>query len=303
MSDLAINKILFPTDFSDTAAAALPLAAQLAKAMGAELHLLHAVVLHDFELAPEHGLPSADELASALERRAGDLLAALVEEAPTGDLKVVRAERRGIAAAEVILEYAAEAGIDLIVMSTHGRRGLRHFFLGSVAQEVVRYSPRPVLTVRGNHVVGSGSQAKILAAVDLSDQSDLVVRWASKLSSWTGAWVELFHVLEYHPPAVYEALPEIPIASIDELKAEAKGKLEQLRDSHELDPDLTTTVVVEGRAADSVIEAAKATSPDMIVVASHGRKGLGHLFLGSVAERIISHAEFPVLTVKPVAED
>jgi nucleotide-binding universal stress UspA family protein len=137
-----IRTILHPTDFSPLAAAALPVACSLARDLGARLILLHAkeppeVVLAELESLP----PEPPDVLEALKRRLNDM------ELPVPGLRVDRLVVEGPAAG-VIITTARQTAADLVVMGTHGRRGLARLLMGSVAEEVVRMAPCPVLTVR-----------------------------------------------------------------------------------------------------------------------------------------------------------
>ncbi len=130
-----VGRVLFPTDLSALAESALPYAAQIARAFGAELHLFHATILHELELLQTKAdLPERERVLEALEEHTNELLHRLVSGVAQCGLVLVQEERRAIAAAPAILDYADQRAIDLIVMATHGRRGLRHFFIGSVAE-------------------------------------------------------------------------------------------------------------------------------------------------------------------------
>jgi universal stress protein A len=137
------RSILVPLDFDDSSKAALDLAKQLAAAGDATLHLLHviAIVLAPGE-APSIVVTRAEEVKAALEKIAGDQLGGARHQIHT----------RSGDTAKGIVETAGDLHTDLIVMPTHGRRGLPHFFLGSVAERVVREAPCPVLTVRPSAV-------------------------------------------------------------------------------------------------------------------------------------------------------
>lgn len=145
-----VARILVPTDFSETSDAALLYAEALAEKLGASLHLLH--VCADPYAAGAFGPevygtvpPSlADEARRGVERE----LAARVtpERRARGTVEIAIVE--GLAANRIV-EYARTHDIDLIIMGTHGRGGLAHFLVGSVAEHVVRIAPCPVLTVRG----------------------------------------------------------------------------------------------------------------------------------------------------------
>ena len=139
-----LNRILLPTDFSDTAEHALDYARDLAARFGAGVHLLHVIsdpTAHDWAGEVE-GLVVPDLLdkwKGEAERRLGEIT--------LGDVETVRAIRVGHAFVEII-HYATDNAIDMIVMGTHGRGPVRHLLLGSVAERVVRKAPCPVLTVR-----------------------------------------------------------------------------------------------------------------------------------------------------------
>jgi nucleotide-binding universal stress UspA family protein len=145
---IQLNRILVPVDFSKFSDNALNYACAFAEQFHAELHLLH--VLQDVvAMMPEPGLfvpPSGDWLQD-LEKSARDELAKLPPADLAGSLTVVREARHGAPFLEIV-RYARDKQIDLIVLGTHGRSGLAHVLLGSVAEKVVRKSPCPVLTVR-----------------------------------------------------------------------------------------------------------------------------------------------------------
>lgn len=145
-----VTKILVPTDFSATADEALAYAKTLAGCLGASLHLLH--VFRDSYgpavYVPEVYVPVPD---GTRERALDDARARMAERLSPdeetyfhGTCDVVT----GLTANQIV-KYAADHGVALIVMGTHGRRGVAHLLLGSVAEHVVRTAPCPVLTVRG----------------------------------------------------------------------------------------------------------------------------------------------------------
>lgn len=144
----AIRKVLFTTDFSEYAAHALPYALDAARDHRAELHVLHVVPTPEFTTQLDVAGPAFDAAALVeLERIAQDRIAQVVPDAVAGELRIVPAIRRGHAFVEIV-RYAREQAIDLIVLATHGRTGLRHALFGSVAEKVVRKAPCPVLSVR-----------------------------------------------------------------------------------------------------------------------------------------------------------
>jgi universal stress protein A len=143
-----ITSILVPTDFSDTADAALDYAFVIAARFGAAVHLLH-VIDDPFVaggLGAEAYIAEAPVLRSALLNDAQSRLAHRAVPRHAGatlDSEVLFGH-----GAKTIAEYAQERGVNLIVMGTHGRTGVAHLLLGSVAERLVRIAPCPVLTVR-----------------------------------------------------------------------------------------------------------------------------------------------------------
>jgi nucleotide-binding universal stress UspA family protein len=135
-----VHKILFPTDFSELSLEALPMAASLAKGSGATLLILH--VGEPFAVAAGEAFyslrePDREELLERLQQiEPPDPAMPHAYEVETGD------------PAAAILRVAQREACDLIVMATHGRRGLTRLLMGSVAEEVIRKSPCPVLTVK-----------------------------------------------------------------------------------------------------------------------------------------------------------
>jgi nucleotide-binding universal stress UspA family protein len=141
------SRILWPTDFSPGAKAALPHAVNLAAGAGAEL-----VVLHVLAIAPMYSVPEAtagfwDEWDKQTRAEAERQLEKLVTQLQKAKLRTRIVLVRGVPF-EQILRAAKRLKCDLIVLATHGRTGLRHVLMGSVAENVVRRASCPVLTVR-----------------------------------------------------------------------------------------------------------------------------------------------------------
>ena len=145
---ISLKRILAPTDFSDYSKRGTDYACALAEQFGAEVHLMY--VLQDMiAMVPEPGMafPPPGDYMEELKESAEKALEELPGADASADLSVIRTTRHGPPFLEII-RYAKENDIDLIVMGTHGRSGLAHALLGSVAEKVVRKAPCPVLTVR-----------------------------------------------------------------------------------------------------------------------------------------------------------
>ncbi len=143
----AIERILVPHDFSETADAALAMALDLAEKMRARVTILHAYEVPTY-VFPESVVATA-ELVGQIRGAAEEALAALKERTQRpGGVQVDTVLRQGVAWSE-INRAAKELGTDLLVMGTHGRRGVARALIGSVAEKIVRTAPCPVLTVHG----------------------------------------------------------------------------------------------------------------------------------------------------------
>jgi nucleotide-binding universal stress UspA family protein len=158
---LTISRILVPVDFSAYSERALDYAIALAARLDASLHLLHVVEdpMVTGALVPEGVMTDFAELRAELMADAEQRLLAYRGQAERAGVPVVTAARWGFTSA-TILEYAAGLNIDLVVMGTHGRTGMAHLLMGSVAERVVRQAACPVLTVR--HGVGGEEQVEPL---------------------------------------------------------------------------------------------------------------------------------------------
>ena len=160
-----ITRILVPTDFSETADAALAYAKELAGRMDASLHLLH--VFTDFYTAAAYAPEIYGAVPGSLRETAlADADHRLTERLPAADharFNGTTAIATGLTA-NAIVEYAVAHEIDLIVIGTHGRGGIAHLLLGSGAERVLRVAPCPVLTVRAAHLDVAQSQQPAAAA-------------------------------------------------------------------------------------------------------------------------------------------
>jgi nucleotide-binding universal stress UspA family protein len=290
---LALRRILFPTDFSDGAALAFPQAAALAAWHDAELHVLNVV---EGAAPPEETLPASLDVLHGWLGRASD--AGPTEEFDLDALSLVQNQVDDDSAAERIVAYAAAEDIDLIVMSTHGRRGVQRMLLGSVTEEVVRTAPCPVLAVRSDgDEAPSPIVRRILVPVDFSDASSAAVRHANALAQTHGAEIDLLHVVEQVVyPSAYGVEPAyFPTQEVLGRVERTLGEMAREGLAH---GDVSASAVV-GYAPLTILDHADEHDIDLIVIATHGRSGLDRMLLGSVTERVLRRASAPVFIVKP----
>jgi len=298
---MKIKKILFPTDFSRCAEQALAHSAFLAEKYEAEIHVLHVVTLfEDQPSAISDGISETEEMIRKLEDIAEKQLNKVVDSHGADDMKIITSTKRGISTAPTILEFASDNNIDLIIMGTHGRRGIEHLLLGSVAEEVVRMSTCPVLTVRETKQTRALETVNnILVPVDFSDHSEKALAYATEIAQSYNSRLQVLHIIEdtMHPAfsltgksSIFDLIPGI--------EEDCRKRTEKML--KEVVPDkVNSNVYVQGgQPASDIIKFARENSTDLIVIATHGLTGLEHMLLGSVTEKVVRMAHCPVFTVK-----
>ena len=294
------TRILFATDFSDGAARAQEYATSLAMAWDAGMDILHV-------LEGSARIPSSAADISSLEQIHEDVTPQLAEMqkqiARKGVAATVR-QVRGIPS-EQINQVAKECGIDLVVLGTEGRTGRDYRLLGSTAERVTKTAPCPVLAVPSlregavRHVTAVESPIfiqHILTPVDLSSPSLASLEYAIQFANRVGAKLTLLHVLEpvYHDLGL--GLGQIEQEPVKRAHWEPHlAELAATVRSFGLPAD---SVVCGGIPSHSILACALQRQCDLIVMGTHGRRGLSNGRFGSVAEAVLRQATCPVLTVR-----
>jgi nucleotide-binding universal stress UspA family protein len=200
---------------------------------------------------------------------------------------------------DAILERAREHSDDLIVMTTHGRGPVSRFFLGSVADELIRRSPVPVLVVRPSpsapDLIPEPAFENVLIPLDGSPRAEVVLDPALDLARQMEARCHLMRVVE--AGAGSAAWDE---AMLRAKEKEASAYLEQTAGKVRAQGlAVQTQVIVAPRAAAAILEAAQGLGGCLIALATHGRGGVRRLLLGSVADKVVRGASGPVLVHRP----
>jgi nucleotide-binding universal stress UspA family protein len=311
----APTRILAPVDFSGASDAALRRALDLARRTGAELHVLHAVPgPYPDERATFDDLSEDDRTFYRwVWHHADDELTTLLAGITPNGTPLKRVLTGG-PPSHVVLDYAEQEGIDLVVMGTHGRRGLRRVVLGSVAEDVLHRTDLPVLVVP--EAAPRRTPRRVLAPTDFSLTSRLALPLAAEFAALYGADLDLLHVLEPIRFAEIIAGTQLAAGLLPELRDEAERHLAALTDSPALaetlsDPEApieggvparTGYHIAEGRAAEAIAATARAQGADVLVMAKRGLHGVEQPLLGSVTERVCRLAPCSVLVV-PIEAD
>ncbi len=297
---LKFKNILFPTDFSRCADQALTHAVYLAEKYQATLHLIHAVTL--FKDQPgllNNVFSETEKMIRTIEDKAELELDSAAQNLANNDMKIITSQIRAISAAPAILDYASQNDIDLIVMGTHGRRGIEHMLLGSVAEEVVRVADCPVFTIReAKEVIPISLFKKILVPIDFSDHCRKALLYAKDIAEFYNATLQLLHIIEdtIHPAyslsgksSIFDLIPGI----MDDCKI----RMEKMTEEAKIDKEKSEIFIKGGKPAPDIIQFAKDNKSDLVVIATHGLTGFEHFLLGSVTEKVARRCTCPVFTV------
>jgi nucleotide-binding universal stress UspA family protein len=295
--------ILVPVDFSECSKVALERAGALAHKLQARLHVMHV-----WEL-PEAVPPAANEglytgqLLSMVEAFAGTRLRELVQEARDKGIAIDGSFLEMGAAWRTIVELAGQRHYDLIVMGTHGRRGLAHALIGSVAEKVVRCAPCPVMAVHGNARPHPASVGRILVPVDYSAGSAHALDYATRLSGALGAEIDVVHIWDRPSFVSDQAAIQLQDGRKQSLGELVRENVEREMVSF-LEAQRTTPAaalpphrLLSGEPASTLLSELERGDHDLVVMGTRGRTGLKHLLLGSVAEKIVRLSPVPVVTV------
>src|SRR5579862_179564 len=287
---ITLKSIVYLTDFSRSAEAALPFAKSMARAFDAKVYALH-VLVPDFMsyMTPESPREALDqqERIAALKMDTVDLK---FKGMPHESL-IERADSLW----QVLDPKLKQCGVDLVVLGTHGRTGLRKFVMGSTAERVLRQSSVPVMTV-GPGVIGSlpseGKFHHILLATDLREDCRNATAYAASLAQENEAELTLLHVIEHSPRRSKRKPEALSVAeAMHRLQAEVPSEAGLWCRSE--------TAIELGSPGPKIVEAAKNRKADLVVL---GVRDAEHLFAAThleirTAHEVVAHAACPVLCV------
>jgi nucleotide-binding universal stress UspA family protein len=299
------HRMLLPLDGSELAETALSYAKGIASRLGLEMLLLHVAGAGEAESLPLHQA-YIDHVSDRLGREMAEV------QGKAGGQPVVKGKVAVGYPAEEILRYAGEKEVDLILMATHGRSGISRWVMGSVADKVLGSSALPVLLVRAgmpqDMVYERWSNPKLLVPLDGSELAELVLPHVEALAlAQDGAAAEVVLVRICEPlvlPPV--TTPETTVnwgTTADQYLLESKKSAEKYLTQVQrglADAGLKVSLeVLDGDPATGVIDYASQRQVNLIVMATHGRSGLGRWAYGSVAQKVLHGASCPILMVRP----
>ena len=274
------QQIMVPLDGSELAERALPCAERLGVATGATLHLVHVV-----ELAPPLTWPFApaylpgsvyDDVVAQETQQATAYLDKMRERVAAGGVPVRTEQMVGYAAA-TLLDYERDAGIDLVVMCSHGRTGLARFALGSVAERLLHHGTAPVLLVRP-----FGDPVTLEHAVVPLDGSERAE--------------EALRVVDHLAGCVVHEVTLLRVVGAAEEGPEAERYLDEVAQRLAQEHLACSRRVTQGDPAEAIIDVAG--TDKLVVMVTRGRSGLARWALGSVADRVAHGGVAAVLLVR-----
>ncbi len=321
---IKINKILVPTDFSNGSKDAYKYANALAKKFGGKVDLLHVIPVLKYlnESIGKLGIPldmDKDIYPKILSNAKKRIEDEMVLNIPT-DYRGKTHVKINRKASTTIFEFAKNQGFDIVVMGSKGSHE-NTLLKGGTAERVIRHSDVPVLCVQGD--LPPKGVKRVLVPTDYSTLSIASLEYATSMATSMDAEITLLHVLElYGSPIENEPRTEAGRGDADSLSRKLVEKIKKhladnklgersweiveedgktyLYKKHNTERKIKLNVVVlRGISAHYAITDYANSESDMIVMSTHGRSGLSHLFLGSTAERVIMSSDVPVLTIRP----
>jgi len=288
-TDIGLRNILLATDFSSCSETALARALDLCRRYGSTLYTVSVVPP---DIADRYQSPDPFYLRHSAEHKMADLVkSGLFQGIEHHEL--VREDAGFVA--EILFDLINKFDIDLVVLGTHGRGGIKKFALGSVAETIVNSAPCAVLTVGPRVSAKSASDLKlrrILYATDLLPGSARALAYALWLAEHEHAHLALLHVLKM--------TGDVSSKNLGAGRDIAMKRLEQL-----LVPDATPSVETEfivemGEAAERILKVAEDQAADLIVIGPHHTS---HVWLSAhlpwiTPHQVLWHARCPILTVR-----
>ncbi len=294
--------IVVGVDFSTHSEAAVTQAVDLARLHGAKLILAHAGVV------PE---PAVD-VSAELSRAAGEWQQVLRDDLEEKRRALAslreRYEGQGVTVSHVVVDdlpdaalvkAAEEFGADLVVVGSRGHTGMSRLLLGSVAERVVRHADAHVMVARPGTSARGGFR-RVLVPTDFSDIADRAFAVAAEMLA-PGGVIEAVHCWQLPPVASGHTIPPLGTSALDHLRGDIERRVDGVAE-RALAPHRERGLQIEfksieGTPTTAIVEAADASEADAIVMGSHGRRGLGRFFLGSVAETTVRYAQKSVVVV------
>jgi nucleotide-binding universal stress UspA family protein len=294
--------MLIPLDGSKTAEDVLRYGRRLAAGAGVAVELLGVVEMADIaEDIASNQAAYAGALVREAVRNSTEYLEKLAQTFHNGKVRCNVQQGRP---EDIIIAAASADRATLIAMATHGRSGVTRWLLGSVTEKVLRGTVNPLLVVRalGNSKTdGEAALRSVIVPLDGSDVAETILSPVAALAKALDLQVLLIRVYGLPLPTYGGDDYYVPdyLELKDQIKDEAEGYLNSRASLLRAQGvAVVSTVVIEGSAADAIIELARKTPDNLVAMSPYGRSGLQRWVLGSVTEKVVRHCQDPVLIVR-----
>jgi len=284
--------ILVPVDFSTHSRAAAIRACDLALASGSTVRLIHALELP--AVAKREGVAEHlwDDLRRSERRKLDELMGDLMHRG--APLSRLLEEREPV---EMIEEQAASESVEMIVMGTHGYRGVDRMFLGSVAERTIRIAKVPVLTVKESDWDAAAKIRRILLATDFSQDSEravgVTIEWARHLQ----ADVEVFHAIQGAPREPEGESDATPTGDPNDSRERSLVGLQKILSQMLAAGVPASAELSYGPAAVEISKRAKHSRANLVIMGRHGTSRIRDVVCGSVSSRVLRQVKCSVLLV------
>jgi nucleotide-binding universal stress UspA family protein len=302
---MSLTRILAATDFSSPSDRAARFARAIADETGAELRLVHVMPIGGLEsvaVEPFYVPPALmEKLTGDRAAENEEQLAQLEKDLGGERLRTVLLRGEPV---QRVVEYAEAEAFDLLVLGSHGR-GPSRLLLGSVSEKVSRAAPCPVLVTRGEDRTSppQGRFSRIVVGVDYTSFSAPAAALAARVLA-PGGIIELFHSWDQPYLSAYDIEMKDKselFALAEKLRAREAERLDRFAAALDLGPIEVKKVLGSGSPHVAILDRAEESDADLIVVGAHGRERLDERILGTVADRVLRHANVPVLLLPTVA--
>jgi nucleotide-binding universal stress UspA family protein len=297
-----LNLILVPLDRSSLAEQALPWAVMIAKRERADLELVHVWDMILPELT-QNAPPLDPTFDLELRRRAREWLETLAERVHEESHVSAKATLLDGAVEEELASYIERRHFDLVVMSTHGRGGISHLWLGDTADDLAQRSYAPVLLVKpkegGSSTASPRELGRVLIPLDGSHMAEEAIDHAVVVAGIRDVEFVLVNVLPRFDEDVIALLPE------DDIRLQAaKDYLEELvRNFRSLGANMSARAFRADNTARAILDTAEGMTADLIAMETHGQGGVKRLLMGGVADKVLRASKVPVLMHRPHLEE
>lgn len=282
--------ILVPVDFSAHSRAAAERAAMIANACDVGLRFLHALHLPPVALDYAYSPGIWDDFRRVERKQFASIVEKFTDRVPFISTRFEECDP-----ADAIAAAAREPDVDLVVMGSHGRRGLDRLLLGSVAERTLHRAPIPVLIVREDETQAAKPIRSILFATDFSEDAEraekVVVDWARRL----GSAVEIFHAIRESAVLFAPYALSNPDDRDDELRETASLRMNRSLERFWKAGVTAKSKIVSGFASEEVTNHAESSGAQLIAMGTRGYAGLQRFRMGSVVQRVLRHAPCSVL--------